>query len=261
MDNYNSLLERQDVDSLELNKSINGSEGFSIKLKLPESELELFRKMVRIQWLYRIQLLAPKYVHQFDEIGMEHYHKLSHLIDHPKAWPKYSRVLPREAVEVIKQMSFIKKLDDAFGKIKIADEERLGWENIYWRLVRPGNNDFGGLHTERWFVKLGYYGEEINDPSYERVKIWISLYTTVGKNGLLVIPSSHQNLDWKWHSEERFGQKKPVIDEDMAKLNTILLPTEPGRAVVFHYDLLHGGAPNLTDLTRVSIEFTFLIRK
>ena len=192
---------------------------------------------------------------------MEHYHELSHLVDHAQAWPKYSRVLPKEAVETIRNMPFFERLEDEFGKIKIADEEKFGWGNIYWRLVRPGNSDYGSIHSDRWFVKLGYYGEEINDVSCERVKIWLPLYSVPGKNGLLVIPSSHHKIDWKWHSEERYGQKKPVIDEDISKLNVNMLPTEPGRAIVFHYDLLHGGAPNLADTTRVSLEFTFLVRR
>lgn len=250
----------QDSNLLNLKQVVNGEEGYSIALKLSESELELMRKMIRMQWLYRLQLLAPKQVHQFDEVGIERYHELSHLIDHSKAWPKYSRVLSREVVGIIREMDFMKQLEKEFSEIKIADEERLGWENIYWRLVRPGSSDFGSIHTERWFVKLGYYGDEIKDTSSEKVKIWISLYTTPGKNGLSVVPSSHRKLDWKWHEEELYGQRKPVIDEDISKLNLVLLPTESGRAVVFHYDLLHGGAPNLADTTRVSMEFTFLVR-
>ena len=249
------------VERLNLNQAINGEDGYSIALKLAESEIEILRKMIRIQWLYRLQLLAPSQVHQFDEAGMEYYHQHSHLIDHASAWPKCSRVFPREAVTIIRKMDFMQELEAEFGQFKIADEEKLGWENIYWRLVRPGKSDLGSIHSDRWFVELGYYGDEIKDPSYERVKIWISLYTTLGKNGLLVIPESHGKLDWKWHSEERYGKKKPVIDEDIAKLNVMLLPTESGRAVVFHYDLLHGGAPNLADTTRVSMEFTFLVRK
>src|SRR5207237_2067808 len=129
-----------------------------------------------------------------------------------KAWPKYSRVLPKDAISIIRKMDFICQLEADFGKIKIADEESLGWENIYWRLVRPGSVDFGTIHSDRWFVELGYYGAEINDTDYERVKIWVAINTTVGKNGLLVIPSSHQKNDWKWHGEDRNGLKKPVID-------------------------------------------------
>ncbi len=251
----------QDSPSLQLREAIDSEEGYSIKLKLAESELEFLRKMVKIQWLYRLQLLMPKQVHQFDEFGIERYHELSHLIDHAKAWPKYSRVLPREAVALIKEMDFFKRFEAEFGPAKMADEEKLGWENVYWRLVRPGNKDCGSIHADRWFVELGYYGEEIKDPSYERIKMWIALYTEPEKNGLLVVPSSHRRMDWKWHEEEHYGLRKPAIDEDITQLGVILLPTEPGRVIIFNYDLLHGGAPNLAGTTRVSIEFNLLIKK
>lgn len=241
--------------------AVYGEEGFSTELTLSESDLITFRQLIRIQWLYRLQLLVPKNIQEFDQLGIEKYHELSHLIDHAKAWPKTSRVLPREAVDIIRKMDFFKTLEKKCGDLVIADEEKLGWENIYWRLVRPGNNDFGSLHTENWFVSLGYYGSEINYTDRERVKIWIPIYSTPGKNGLLVVPKSHRNKNWKWHMEERGGQPKPVIDEELATLGAELLVTEPGRAVVFNYDLLHGGAESLVPTTRVSVEFTFLMRK
>ena len=249
------------VNSSRIKMDTYGNPGFSIDLKLQAQELEILRKFIEVQWLYRLQLLVPEHVYQFRKNGIERYHELSQLIDHAKAWPKYSRVLPAEAVNIIREMNFIKVLEEEFGKFMIADEEKLGWENIYWRLVRPGATDYGTLHSDRWFVKLGYYGEEINNPSYERIKIWIAIYTQIEKNGLLVVPSSHHRTDWKWHAEEKYGLQKPVIDEDVAELKAILLPTESGRAVVFNYDLLHGGAPNHAEFTRVSAEFTFLVQR
>src|SRR3990167_1173165 len=240
---------------------VYGEQGYSLHLKLSEEELGAIRKMIRMQWLYRLQLIAPKYTYQFDELGIERYHELAHTIDHSQSWPKTSRVLPREAVDVIRAMEFFQKMEKEFGDIKIADEEKLGWENIYWRLVRPGNSDFGTLHTENWFVNLGYYGDEVHDKDWEKIKIWISIHATPGKNGLIVVPHSHQKKDWKWHAEDKYGQKKPIIDEDVSELNQQLLATEPGRAVIFHYDLLHGGAENKADTTRISIEFTFLVKK
>lgn len=247
---------------LGLDDAVNGEPGYSIQLKMSQTELETIRKFIHIQWLYRLQLLAPKQVHLFNEYGIERYHELSHLIDHAAAWPKYSRVFPREATAFIREMNFFKKLEAELGEILILDEEDLGWENIYWRLVRPGTSDFGTIHADQWFVDLGYYGKQTYDESaYEKMKIWIAINTEVGKNGLLVIPGSHHKKDWKWHAEEKQGQKKPVIDENVNELDVQLLPTESGRAVVFHYDLLHGGAANLADTTRLSIEWTFLVKK
>lgn len=249
------------MDKLNLIEDIYGENGFSLNLKLSDNDLQMMQKMIRMQWLYRLQLLAPDYTSQFDKLGIEQYHQLAHIIDHSKAWTKTSRVLPRESVDVIRKMDFFKVMEKEFGEIKIPDEEKLGWSNVYWRLVRPGNNDFGSLHTENWFVNLGYYGDEINDTDWQKIKIWISIHSTPGKNGLIVVPQSHRNKAWKWHSVEKYGQKKPVIDEDTSKLNQALLYTEPGRAVIFNYDLLHGGAENLADLTRISTEFTFMIRR
>lgn len=37
------------------------------------------------------------------------------------------------------------------------------------------------------------------------------------------------------------------------------MPTEAGRAVIFHDDLLHGGSANLATSTRVSVEFSIFI--
>lgn len=249
------------MSQLNLAKAVYGDQGFSIDLKMSDTELDSIRQIIHTQWIYRLQLLAPDKVHLFHQAGIEKYHEHAHLIDHAKAWPKTSRVMSPEAVRTIRKMSFFKQLEDEFGDLQVADEEKLGWENIYWRLVRPGASDFGTLHADDWFVQLGYYGAEIQDDTREKVKIWIALHAVPGKNGLVAVPGTHKRKDWKWHGEERGGMMKPVIDEDLSALDVRLLNTEPGRAVVFHYDLLHGGAENKADTTRVSMEFTFLARK
>lgn len=240
-------------------KSIRGKEGYTTELSLAKDELEILRKMIRIQWLYRIQLLSPEHVKKFDDIGIERYHEFAKLLDHTSVWPTYARTLPRESVSVVREMPFFKRLEKEFGTVGIGDEQDFGWSNIYWRLVRPGKDDTGSLHADRWFWDLFEYRG--GPPSYphERLKIWIAIYTVPGKNGLLVVPGSHLKKDWKWHSEIRYNQKKPVIDEPAEKLNIKLLPTEAGRAVVFHDDLLHGGSENLAATTRVSVEFTLFI--
>lgn len=240
-------------------QSIYGEEGYSTNIFLMHDELETFRKMIRNQWLYRIQLLAPEHVRQFDEHGITHYHELSHLLDHGTAWPTYARTFLREVEQVVRNMPFFKKLEAEFGTIMIGDENDFGWGNIYWRLVRPGNDDTGPLHADKWFWDLlDYRGKPPSFP-FERLKIWIAIYTVPGKNGLLVVPGSHHKKDWKWHAEIKHNKNKPVIDEPTENLNTQLLQTEAGRAVIFHDELLHGGSQNLATTTRVSVEFTLFI--
>jgi hypothetical protein len=242
----------------ELIKDINGENGYSLHLKLSDQDLSIIQKMIRIQFLYRLQLLIPKEVYLFNNIEIARYHEFSHLINHAEAWPKYARVLPREAVAIIKEMEFFKKLKMAVGDFTISDEESFGWENIYWRLVRPGNSDYGSLHADKWFWDLGSYGK-VADYPHERLKIWMAVHTVCGKNGLRVVPGSHRKKDWKWHMEMKNGLKKPVLDENEDSLDLELLPTEPGQTVVFHDELIHGGAINLADKTRVSLEFTLLV--
>jgi hypothetical protein len=232
--------------------------GYAIAIKLSDIELAMIRNIVKTQWLYRIQLLKSECVAQFDAIGMEEYHTLAHLIEHQTAWPTAARILSRHDVLQIKELPFFKKLAHTFGAITIADEAKFGWENMLWRLVRPGNTDCASVHTDRWFWDLA---KDWLVPSYphERYNVWIALHTEVDQNGLMVVPNSHKRRDWKWHTEERYGQQKPVIDEDLSTLGLQLLPLASGDGVVFSHDLLHGGAPNLASSTRVSLEFTIVV--
>lgn len=247
------------MQSLALNAAIHSDLGYTSSLSLNAEELGLVRNFIRVQWLYRIQLLAPKRVAEFDRVGIEHYQKLAHLIDHSEAWPKTARVFPREVIRLMLQKPFFQQLATDFGEFEVSDEEGFGWPNFYWRLVRPGNSDVGPIHSDKWFWDLGH--GTMPDYPCERVKVWIAIYTAPGKNGLLVIPGSHLREDWKWHAEERFGMKKPVFDENPEELDVQLIETRPGQAVVFHDKLLHGGAANKADTCRVSIEMTLLVRR
>lgn len=242
---------------LNLKKSVNGAEGYTTSLRLNEAELEFIRKAIRVQWMYRLQILAPQFVREFDEIGLERYHERAHLIDHAQAWPKTARVFSREVMVELRRMPFFGTLAEEFGAFEVSDEENFGWENLYWRLVRPGKADVGPIHSDSWFWDLGH--GKMPDYPCERVKIWIAIYTALGRNGLLVIPGSHHRTDWKWHGEDKGGLKKPVFDERVEDLDVRLVETVPGQAVVFHDKLLHGGAENLAESCRVSIELTMLV--
>lgn len=244
--------------NLQLRNAVDGEQGFSTSLTLTDSDLAMLRQLIRIQWLYRIQLLVPEKVKEFDQAGMENYHQVSQYIDHSTAWPKTARVLPKEAVSLIKKLDFYKTLVQEFGEFHVSDEEHLGWENIYWRLVRPGNEDLGSPHADQWFWQIGGYGKVAEFP-HERIKIWMPIFAVPNKNGLMVSPGSHLKNDWKWHSEVRYGLNKPVLDESLENLNLQLLPLSPGQAVVFNDALIHGGAANLAATSRVSLEFTLLV--
>jgi len=244
---------------MNLRERINGPEGFTTDLALSHEELAIVREEIENQWLYRLQIACPEHVKKFREQGLENYHRLSHLLDHGKVWPKTARVLPESAFRRLENLPFFVKIRKDFGDFVLSDEEDFGWGVICWRLVRPGKEDIGPIHSDKWFWDLGHG----NMPSYacERVKIWISVVTTPGKNGLCVIPGSHRKTDWKWHKEVKNGLAKPVFDEDLSKLDIQLVHTKPGDAVVFHDLLLHGGVPNEADHCRVSMEISVICKK
>ena len=157
---------------------------------------------------------------------------------------------------------FAQSLKDIIGNFIISDEESLGYGNLYWRIVRPAEqNDIGPVHRDAWFWEINdEYGmdrEEYN----KRVKIWISIVTENGKNGLMVEKYSHKRKDIKWEGEMRYGLKKPVLLTEEKELKMRLLKTNPGDAIIFDDELLHGGHINNGEKTRVSMEFTALVIK
>ena len=154
-------------------------------------------------------------------------------------------------------MNFTRELEDYFGQFEISDEENVGREEIYWRLVRPNEkNDLGLLHADSWFWDLGH---GITPDDVIRVKIWIGIYVELGLNGFLYIPESHLKK-YPYHSEFKNGINKPVIDVCEDKLNPLLFKGKAGNAIIFNDRLLHRGAINRGNHTRVSLEFTMFIK-
>ncbi len=241
-----------------IQQAILGPDGFSTELSFAPDELSRIKDLISQQWLARIQSVAADQVAQFAEAGIERYHELSQLVDHSTIWPKRERILPAAAVDEIRQMSLIQNLAAEFGDFTISSEDGSGWEEVYWRLVRPNETgDVGPLHADRWFWDLGH-GE--TPPNVDRVKVWVAVVTEPGLNGLRVVPGSHQR-EWNYRGEERHGMIKPQFDEDDYDLDPQLIDTAPGTAIVFHDGLLHGGALNRGTTTRVSFEFTMFVTR
>ncbi len=235
---------------------IAGTPGFSTDLSLKNEELIRLRHLIRNQWLEHIKILAPEQVNRFEKLGIEGYHEASHLLDHSSVWPKKVRILPQDAVLEVRKMSFICQLEDYFGQFEISDEENIGREEIYWRLVRPNEkNDVGPLHADGWFWELGHGKTPDNKI---RIKIWIAIYVEPGLSGFIYVPGSHLK-DWPYHAELKHGFNKPVIDVSEDKLNPLLFKSQPGDTIIFHDKLLHSGAISSGNHTRVSLEFTMFV--
>ena len=224
---------------------------------MENKDLVCLRQLIYDQWLGHIKIIAPEHVKRFEEIGMERYHEASHLLDHGTIWPKKVRILPKSAVDEIRKMNFINQLEEYFGFFEISDEENVGHEEIYWRLVRPKEkNDAAPIHADAWFWELGHSTTPNNRI---RIKVWIGIYVKKGFNGFVYIPGS-QNKEWAYRSVLKDGFNKPVIEVAVDSLNPVLFNGEPGDAIIFHDRLLHGGAVGRGDFTRVSLEFTMFVK-
>jgi len=237
-------------------KILDGEKGYCIDT-MSASELTTIKGLITDQYLARIGSLFKSDVNEFFLKGMNQYHLLSQMVEHQNLWPKKARILGPNAVEQFKNLSFFKRLKSNFNVHSITNEDGSEWEEVYWRIVRPGSSDVGDFHADKWFWDLGH--GKIPE-GYKRIKIWIAIEVVKGKSGLAVIPGSHLKQDWSYHGkEDHTGISKPKFDEDITKLNVINLSTEPGDYVIFNDQLIHAGMPNQSDETRVSLEATLLI--
>lgn len=113
--------------------------------------------MISQQFHERIKSFYPSLYCQFESLPLDFYHEKAHLIDQKKSWPKVARILPRSSVEKVWALNFMKLLEDEVGAFQISDEEGLGSEDMYWRLVRQDSlSDVGPLHADEWFWALGH---------------------------------------------------------------------------------------------------------
>jgi hypothetical protein len=242
----------------EIKQELSNGRGFTLDLKLAEAEIHILRSLIKEHALQNIQKIDPLSYKDYDSLPLYEFHTLETEALHKKIWEKKNRIFPTFFTEEIKKLPFFQILVAEFGPILIANEENIYPEEIYWRYVRPKQaNDVGPLHADKWFWDLGH---GFMPEGYYRLKIWIPIYCAPGGNGLRVVPYSHK-YKYDYHAEMRDGFLKPVFDETKYQLNIIKLDSNPGEAVIFHDELLHGGCFNNAETSRFSIEFTMLIKQ
>jgi len=250
------------MGSLGLKDKIFGHPGYSADLKMTADELARFRSAIRDQWLATIRSEAPERAAPFETIDIGSYHKLAGSLNHEKLWPKRNRVLPKSRALDILGFDFVQRLRDELGPFSVSDvvydnHVETGRPEVYWRLVRPGQpTDVGPMHADKWFHDIigSDYGMP---PGAVTIKLWIAVYCEAGRNGLLVVPDSHTR-DWRYERVMANGTEKPQIRENVDELGAILVPTEAGTVLAFNERLLHGGAVNGGNSTRVSAEITLV---
>lgn len=186
--------------------------------------------------------------------SLENYHKLSFGFDHENFWTKNIRLFNFSDVNFfITQLSFFRLISAHFGDIDIADIEGLGYPEIYWRVVRPGGADVALAHKDSWFWELTNNIPITAQKSL--AKVWIPIFSVVGKNALEVAPES-QNIHVPYRGVKRHGRVKPEPDLDALRKVKFVAPNIPnGSMIIFDRNLLHRGASQAVDKTRYSLEF------
>ena len=240
-----------------MREQVFGPSGYFADLSLPAENISRLRSMISDHWRSHLKSVAPKHACHFEQLEMDRYHEKSDLLDHHAIWPKEARILSLENVKEIRQMSFFEELESDFGTFEISDENDVGREEIYWRIVRPNEGqDMGPLHADAWFWELGH---GYTPDNVKRVKIWIGIYVEPGASGFRYSPGTHLK-EWPYHGIKKDGIMKPVIETPDEELNPITFMGESGDAILFHDLLIHGGAPSVGGKTRVSMEFTMFVK-
>lgn len=164
----------------------------------------------------------------------------------------FSKSLASRFLSHLKHYGF---LDTEAGDF-ITDEENLGYENIYWRIVRKSSaSDVGPIHADRWFWDLG---DAQFPASHVRVKVWMPLMQDDLYPSLMVLPGSQSKKYSYSFKSDSFGKKKPIFMNNGVSTSMVTAPVRVGQAILFHDSLLHGGKTTGSD--RLSLEFTLGIR-
>jgi hypothetical protein len=239
--------------------------GYATDIRLTPEELGLFEDCITTQWLSRIRERYPHLADRFAELGLPNYHLLSDQIDHAQLWQKQYRLFPAAWVQRIKACPVMARLRECFGAFSISDVAyghtiEAGREEIYWRLVRPhARSDVGPLHADKWFHEALGSGYGMFAPQVTTVKIWLPVFCEPGRNGIIVVPNSHRR-EWRHRNLDSGSHVTPQIEEDVDAESCVLVPTDPGTLVIFNERLLHRGAVNLGNFSRVSVEITMVFQ-
>jgi hypothetical protein len=239
---------QQNLDDFEEN-------GFFVLPQPSKEEQKLLFDLVNEKWKRNVLKSYPDLEGRLAEIDISKYHSIANLVDHGKLWPKASRLFSIPEVDyIIENLSLFKNLRLVFSNYFVADIEKNGFPEIYWRIVRPlSEADVAPAHRDSWFFTST--NNLSADIQKKLVKIWLPVVTSDSEIGLSLAAGSHK-LNLRYTTELRHGSVKPVPNlSDIAKCSLKAENLGCGQAVVFHRDLLHKGISHSADITRVSIEF------
>ncbi len=229
--------------------------GFLLGPAAGEDEIAWLRDFVQRKWRGVLTARYPHLKATIEATPISDYHKIAPLIDHASTWGKDARLFTADEVEQLMQsLSVFRFLREKFGSYRVADVEHLGYPEIYWRLVRPNQQqDVAGAHADAWFYTLT--NEMPVDEQNRIVKVWLPVFSVPGASGLSVATDSHK-MGLTYTGEMRHGRMKPLLtDRRVDDIAMTPLQLTPGQCVAFDIHLLHAGIGHSVDQSRVSIEF------
>jgi predicted O-methyltransferase YrrM len=252
-------VDRNSDEKSKILAEIYRNDGYFIADILDAEGLAALRGIVDDKFHSALKIKYPDLYDEFAELNASQYHLKSDLIDHANMWRKAMRTFDADLVERFLALPWKDRMAEKIGPFEILGAEEVGLPDIYMRLVRPNaESDVGPIHADQWFTDLGNHSY---DPDLLLVKVWIPVYSEPQKDGLIGVPGSHLN-PVPYDSELRDGYVKPVLPKEVeASINPIRLPAQPGQAVSFRYDFLHGGTVNRGTNTRVSLEATLVLKR
>jgi hypothetical protein len=221
------------------------------------AELAEIRSLIKRHLIETAYGFSSKAADAIANAELERYHLMSKEVDHSKLLSKKGRILPKSAVDTIKQMSFFDYVEKEMGSFYLSDEERVGHEQICFRIVRPHRReDVGSLHRDSWFWDYYNFGVP---PGISRGKVWVAVGGEPGLAGLLLAPGS-QAIPAPYHTETVNGKLAFVPDFDIEPIGLQRYCGALGEPIMFNYDTLHVGSLNRSEQCRVSFEITVMFK-
>ena len=233
-------------------------DGFIPSGTLAEAELEILNEKLKNYFCEIANDFSPTLSNDVEKNGLLNLH---HIIDddiHLKLLNKQNRILPTSIVEFLKTTSFFKEMENVFGKYYLADEEEIGREQICFRIVRPSKKtDIGSWHKDSWFWNQYKFKKPVD---VGRVKGWSQIGGSPELSGLSFVPKTHlKKIEYDTKHED--GKLSFVPDSSVDFAEKVTFSGLLGQFVLFNYDILHVGAPNLSESCRISIETTFCFKQ
>jgi hypothetical protein len=240
---------------------VYGREGFCTDIKLKPDELNELRRVVTDSWLAVIRKANPDLVERFQAVGIENYHRLSHLLDHANLWTTHARTLESAQVNVIRSFTLFDTLASVFPRYRVSSAMPpygdLNRPRINWRLVRPGDGtDIGPIHADYWFDAV-LDGWRHEPGPMVKLRVWIPIHIEVGVTGFAYVPGSHLHEYPFRRVRTGEGVFKPDFSpSDLGRpLETLVI--SPGTTMMFSYNLIHRGANSgRATRSRVSVEMS-----